>query len=230
MRLSDLTAMIDRLAEDNGGRLAPEDHAAALTAAVNRYGMDRPRRFVVDLPIADDGIDLPPDWEAEVSTAVALEHPIGQRPPAMLPNEGYYRYAAPTGERIMFAGGYGGTGDVRLTYTRAHAIDDGADACTIPDQHLEAVASWAAAVLCEVLATYYAGNSEPTIQADRVDYTGPARQYQKRAEALRKRYLDELGIDPKRNVAAGAVASPVPKNSVGGARLTHPLRPYRRGA
>lgn len=229
MRLSDLTAMIARLAQDAGGILAPEDSAAALRAAVERYGMDQPRRFVADLPIADDGLDLPEDWEAGFSAVAGLEYPIGQRPPALLPNEGYYPYAAPDGDRLMFAPGYGGTGAARLTYTRRHAYDADADACTVPDQHLEAVAAWAAAVLCEQLATYYAGNSEPTIQADRVDYTSPARQYQKRAESLRKRYFDELGIDPRRNVAACAVATPVAKNSVGGPRLTHPLRPWRRG-
>lgn len=229
MRLSELTAMIDRLAEDSAHRLSPEDSAAALKAAVERYSMDKPRRLVADLAIEGDGLDLPGDWEDEFSVAVNLEHPIGQRPPSNLPNEAWYLYQTPDSERIVFASGYGGSGSARLTYTRRHAYDEGADTCTVPDQHLEAVASWAAAVLCEVLATYYAGNSDSTIQADTVDHTSPAKQYQSRAAKLRQRYLDELGIDPKRNVAAGAVASPVPKNSVGGPRLTHPLRPFRRG-
>jgi hypothetical protein len=43
---------------------------------------------------------------------------------------------------------------------------------------------------------------------------------------LRKRYFDDLGIDPKRNVAAGAVVNLNMASSVGRDRITHPRR-YR---
>lgn len=227
MTRAELAAMIDRLAEDSSGKLTPDDRAAALEAAVRRYSQDRPRIAVADLPILADGLDLPGDWESDCSVALSLEYPIGQRPPCHLPNEGWYGYQGPSAARIMFAQGYGGADgeQARLTYTISQVCDD--SECSLPDKHLEAIAAWGAALLCEALATYYSANSDSTIQADRVDYNNPSRNFQKRAEALRQRYLNEIGVDPKRNVAAGAVATPVPRNSLGGSRLTHPLRLFR---
>lgn len=221
MTQAELAAMIDRLAEDSSGRLTPDDRTSALAAAVRRYSQDRPRVIVADLAIIDGGLDLPGGWEQD-SAALSLEHPIGQRPPSSLPNEAWYAYQGPGGDRIMFAQGWGGSDNdlARLTYTVGHVCDD--NDCTLPDKHLEAVASWGAALLCEALASYYSGNSDSTIQADRVDYNNPSRNFAKRAEALRDRYFKEIGVDPRRNVAAGAVATPVPRDSRGRLRLTHP--------
>lgn len=230
MRLSDLASLIAQLASDSANRLTPEDRAAALAAAVERYSADAPRRAVADLAPIAGALDLPDDWEAEFSAALNLEHPVGHRPPRNLPNEGWYLYDSPDGTQIIIVPDWLSEGDARLTYSLRHAYDEAADTITIPDKHLEAVASWGAALLCEQLASYYAANTDTTIQADTVDHTSPARTYQSRADKLRKRYLDELGVDTRRNVAAGAVATPVPRNSVGGPRLTHPLRPWRRGA
>ncbi|MEW8660777.1 MAG: hypothetical protein AB2603_20895, partial [Candidatus Thiodiazotropha endolucinida] len=88
----------------------------------------------------------------------------------------------------------------------------------------EAVASYAAALCCEQLVSEYSGDSDSTIQADSVDHGDKARKFGRRADKLRKRYYNELGIEPKRNQAAGVVVDLDGRDSRGRDRLTHPGR------
>ena len=92
---------------------------------------------------------------------------------------------------------------------------------TIPIEDREPVACWAAAVLCDQLAALYSGNTDSTIQADSVQQTSKAQEYAARAKALRKRYMDELGIEDKRSEPAGVVVNLDFPDSQGQDRLTH---------
>jgi len=109
--------------------------------------------------------------------------------------------------------------NVRATYTIRHVVSISAD--TIPIEDREPVACWAAAVLCEQLAALYSGNTDSTIQADSVQQTTKAQEYAARARQLRKRYIDELGIDEKRSEPAGVVVNLDFPDSHGQERLTH---------
>lgn len=227
MALSDYYSLITQLAQDSSSRLTPDDLDRALTAAVLRYSQDRPRRTVVDVALAVGGnfVGLPDLWEEDFSDVQQVEYPIGRVPPS-LPQRGeaWDLYEAPDGRMLMFAEALPDTAELRVTYTRKHALSEAAD--TIPAQHREAVCCWAAALLADQLAAWYAANGDPTIQADRVDQTSPQKAYAALAKTLRQRYRDEIGVEERRNVAAGTVVSHPDRNSLGGLRLTHPLRPW----
>lgn len=228
MALSDYLDLVPNLVGDSDDRLTPSDQDGAIRLAVLRYSQDRPRHLVEDLTVAVEGnaVDLPVDWEAEFSEPESVEYPIGDVPPTILsPSEDWTIYQAPTGPMLVFSSSLPAGADLRLSYTVKHILTTDTD--TIPEQHREAVACWAAAVLCEQLASAYAANSQPTIQADRVDQTSPQRAYAQRAKDLRKRYQDEIGVGERRNVAAGTVISHLGRNSLGGLRLTHPLRGWQ---
>jgi hypothetical protein len=227
MALTDYYNLIAQLAQDSSSRITPDDTDRALAAAVLRYGRDRPRRQVEDVTLAMGGYfaDLPELWEEGFSELQQVEYPIGARPPAILAaSESWDMYETPDGQVLAFVDSLPEGATLRLTYTRQHQVDGSAD--TIPEQDREAVCCWAAALLCDQLASWYAANGDPTIQADRVDQTSPQKAYASRAEKLRKRYLDEIGVEEKRNVAAGVVVSHADRNSLGGPRITHPLRPW----
>jgi hypothetical protein len=113
---------------------------------------------------------------------------------------------------------------VRATYTIAHVLDAAEDTVPVGDQ--EPVASYAAAMLLDMLASLYSGDSDSTIQADSVNHQSKAGEFAARARTLRKRYFDDLGIDQKRNQAAGVVVNLDMASSLGRDRLTHPRR-YR---
>ena len=93
--------------------------------------------------------------------------------------------------------------------------------CPIPEADREAVASYAAAVLFDQMAATTSGDSNPTIPADAVAHAAKPEAFAKRAERLRQRYYDLLGIDVRRTRPASAMAVQPLSASDGGRRLTH---------
>ena len=74
---------------------------------------------------------------------------------------------------------------------------------TIPFIDREAVANWAAAFLLDGMAAGYAGSIASTISSDSVEHGAKANNYHTQAAACRKFYRDHMGLDDKRNAAAG---------------------------
>lgn len=226
MALSDFQSIIDDLLRDDAGRITPTQRDTSITTALARYSKDRPRQKVEDI-IAPGGnlLPLPDAWEADFSQVQSLEYPIGNVPPAIISTQNYELYTSPSVVLIMVRDGIGINENVRATFTITHTVSDAVD--TVPLGDREAVCCLAGASLCDQLAGFYSGDSDSTIQADSVNHQSKAAEFASRAKALRKRYLDELGIDAKKNVAAGTVVDLDLTNSQGGQRLTH-RRGWRR--
>jgi hypothetical protein len=225
MALSDFQSIVDDLLRDDAGHITTTQRDTAITTALARYSKDRPRQKVEDI-VAPGGnlLPLPVAWEADFSQVQSLEYPIGNVPPAIINAQGYELYTSPNEVLIMVRDGFGINVNIRATFTITHMLSDIAD--TVPLGDREAVCCLAAASLCDQLAGLYSGDSDSTIQADSVNHQSKAGEFASRARALRKRYLDELGIDAKKNVAAGVVVDLNLSNSQGGPRLTH-RRGYR---
>lgn len=225
MALSDIQSLVDDLLRDDAGRITPTQRDTAIVTAVARYSKDRPRQKVEDIvAFGGNALPLPTAWEADFSQIQSLEYPIGNMPPKIISAQDFGLYASPGVVVIMVRGGLSVNEIVRATFTISHVVSDVAD--TIPLGDREAVCCLAAASLCDQLAGLYSGDSDSTIQADSVNHQSKAGEFASRARALRKRYLDELGIDAKKNVAAGVVVDLNLSNSQGGSRLTH-RRGYR---
>lgn len=223
MALSDFQNLLDNLAKDDAGRLDVDDRDSAIALAVMRYSKDRPRAVVEDVTASGGHyLNLPVGWDAESSTVQAVEYPIGDVPPNYM--NGSWLYHSPNGMLIgvpvvLYAGE-----QVRLTYSAPHVLDGTTD--TLPARDREAVVSYAAAILFDQLAALYSGDSDSTIQADAVNHGDKSSRFASRANKLRQRYFDELGIDPKRLVAASVTVDLDMPNSQGRDRLTHSGR-YR---
>lgn len=219
--LSDFQLLVEKAVRDDSSLITADDIDAAIALAVSRYSLDRPQYVVEDLePTGLGELILPDLWEQGFSSIISLEYPIGSFPAKIVDSEAYAIYQSPTGHslRLLFTP----TETVRATYSIAHVlsyIDD-----TIPANHREAVTCWAAAYCLDQLAAFAAGVTDATIQAGRVDRGSQTRDYAQRANALRIRYVNELGIEEKKAVAAGVVVNLDLKNSVGQDRLTHPNR------
>jgi len=223
--LIDYQTLVDNLVRDDAGQIQPADRDDAIALAVSRYSNDRPDTRVEDIVSAGGRyLDYPAGWQADFSALQSLEYPVGEFPPSYLSGADWTIYASPVAEQILLRITLDAGDTVRASYTVRRVLDDTTD--TIPAGDREAVASYAAAVLCEALASYYSGDSDSTIQADSVDHASKAREFASRARGLRKRYYDALGMDPKRNVAAGVVVDLDGKDSRGRDRLLHSGR-YR---
>lgn len=217
----DLVQLAAAMAGDDTGRLTPEDVERAVTLALLRYSSDRPRTAKAACLVQADGksLAMPEQWEPGQSRVTAILYPAGQ---AMgrtaleaLPADAWLQHDTPEGEAVTLL--YGGrAGDTAyMSYTASHNLE------SVPPADLESVGHWAAALLLDQLASLHSGDKQSTIDADVVDHQGKGASYAARAADHRKLYLDHLGIDPKRTVAAGTVLT------IGGGGLLHG-RPRKR--
>ena len=223
MALGDFQDLVDDLVRDDTGKITEFDRDEVLALAIERYSKDRPRTAVEDLTSAGGHLlDLPAAWESDFSKLASLETPIGEIPTSLIPNAEWRLYRSPSDTQIQLDAALAATAQVRATFTQRHSLDGTTD--TVPPGDREAVSNWAAALLLDQLANLFSGDSDSTIQADRVDQKSKATEFAERARAARRRYFNELGVDPKRKVAAGVVVDLDHQNSLGGDRLTHPGR------
>lgn len=223
--LADYTALVTAAVRDDAAKLSVNDVSSAITQAVARYSKDRPRIKVQDLAAPGGNLlPLPSAWEADFSQLNSLEYPIGNVPPDIIEPGGWAMYVTPAGVQIQVAAAIAAAAAVRATYTISHVLSAVLD--TIPVGDREPVSSFAAAILLDQLAALYSNDQDSTIKADSVQHISKAGEFAKRAKVLRQRYFDDLGIDTKRNVAAGAVVNLNLNNSIGRDRMTHPRR-YR---
>lgn len=222
--LSHFQTLTDSLVSDDAAKIDVVDRDNAIAYGVLRYSQDRPSDKVQDLtPAASRSLPLPTLWVADFSALKALEYPIGGVPPTLLENDRYALYRAPSGLTIQLLDAVAvAANNVRCTFTVQHSLSTTED--TLPPKDREAVCCWAAALLCEQLASLYSANTDSTIQAAHVETMSKAQQYARRARDLRKRYLDELGVAETRTVAAGVVVNLDFAASDGQDRLTHRRR------
>ncbi|WP_119301137.1 hypothetical protein [Dongia deserti] len=221
--LSDYQTLTDNLVRDDTAKITVADRDRALGLAFGRYGKDRPRIKVEDLAGAGTNeLALPVGWQDGFSDLKSLEYPVGNIPPTFIAPEFRRLYQKPASTVIQLDSAIGNGQAVRATYTIRHQVDAVTD--TIPVDDREPIASYAAAILLDELAAFFSGASDSTIQADVVDHRSRGDQFASRANRLRKFYFDQLGIDPKREVAAGTVVALDVRDSLGGPRMTHRLR------
>ncbi|MDA8107565.1 MAG: hypothetical protein M0015_02920 [Betaproteobacteria bacterium] len=224
--LADYETLVQNLVRDDANRLALQDIDDAIALALLRYSKDRPQTKVEDVtPTNTTTLPLPNAWEADFSALKSLEYPVGENPPEYIEPSRYSMYQDPTAITIKLIDAVDAARDVRAAFTIAHVLDATHD--TIPLADREAAACWAGALLCDQLAAFYSGGADSTIQADSVRQQSKSQEYASRAKALRKRYLDELGVEEKTAVAASSVAVVTPTDSRGQARITHSSE-YRR--
>lgn len=220
--LSDYETLMADLARDDGAKLNAGASDRAIAAAVERYSKDRPLEAVEDLtPASANLLPLPAAWVVDFSALRQLEYPIGNVPPTHISRERTSFYRSPAALQILLQDAVNvAAANVRATYTVKHQLDGAHD--TIPLGDRVPVCCWAAASLCDQLATFYSSDTDSTIQADSVQQRSKAQEYAARAKTLYQRYLDELGIDPKRSEPAGAFVTQADNDSFGAPRQLHP--------
>lgn len=219
--LDNYRQIVADLVRDDADKITVAEQDRAIGLAVLKYSKDRERLKVEDVTPTDaHTIPLPASWQADFSALRSLEHPIGRNPPSFIAPARYGLYQSPAGLAIKPIDSVTvAAGSVRATYNIAHVVDAAVD--TIPVADREPVSCWAAALLCEQLASLYAGNTDSTIQAQVVQSQSKSAEYAKRAASLRRRYETELGLDEKRSESAGVVVQIPSEDSRGRERLTH---------
>ncbi|MGD9638379.1 MAG: hypothetical protein AB7U85_04905 [Alphaproteobacteria bacterium] len=216
--LDDYQKLVTALVRDQDDLLSEDDINLAIGFAITRYSSDRPKTELSEQEVNNNITDLPDNWIANFSRVAGVEYPAGLVPPSFIPIARTSIYEGLSGQKIMLSGINDGS-IVRLHYTSLHKVTETIDTITISDR--EAVANWAAALLLDQLANSFAGDTYSTIQADTIDHANKSRDYGSRAKYCRSNYFNHLGIDNKRNAAAGTVVTIQSTDSVGCDRLLH---------
>lgn len=212
--------------QDKAAVLSPDDRQAFIQEAVKRYSQDRPLQVAAEIT-GDGGFDydLPDDWEEGFSEPRQVEYPAGQQQPVYADDNDWLLYQTTDGRVLRFmAYSPAATETILLTYTVRHQVTDSTN--SIPGADQDAVVNLAGALCCYALARKYAQTSEPTIQADAVNYGSKSGEYAKRGKELEGLY--------KAHIAPAAVDGGLPGASVsadwdmnagwGTDRITHPQR------
>lgn len=208
-----LLTLARAFATDEAGRLNDSSYSLAISLALARYAADRPYIASGDVCVQADGttVPLPDGWIRDFSRVLEVEPASGQA----LPKDAYKQNAR---HELQLSASRQPGEKMKVFYTCYHTED------SLPLVDFEAVAHYAAAILLDNLAVIYSGDRQSTIDADSVDHMAKGGSYAARANEQRKLYLDHMGIDPKRTVAAGALVS------VGHGRMLHGAPKPRRRA
>ncbi|CAN5439008.1 hypothetical protein BH10PSE18_BH10PSE18_19020 [soil metagenome] len=190
MSLADYQQLVSQMVSDQDADVFTAEHRdSAIALAVLRYGTDMPRELVRDVAWLLSGFlgPLPADW-MDGSVVRAAEYPIGQHPASLVH---LALYADQEEVLLVCDQELPAAASVRVTFAALHILDETTD--TIPLQHREAVASYAAHSLCRQLATRYSGERETPTGADHSNTESRARNYAARAKEYRAAYYGGIG-------------------------------------
>lgn len=195
LMLADIQKLTDVLAIDASGQITAEDRAAAIELALFRYSSDRPR-IVSEIRQLDGStvLTVPADWHEGFSRVLEISRQSGGR-------IAFEVRKTLSGEKIILTSFVKNGETAVISYTLPHILKQTEDTIAFVDR--EAVANWAAAFLLDGMAAGCAGSLSSTISSDSVEHSAKANNYHAQAVACRKFYRDHLGLDDKRNTAAG---------------------------
>lgn len=194
MALADYQTLVDSLVRDQSTTLTGADRDRAIEMARLRYSADVEQELAEDITWPADGhmAPLPTGWKPG-AWLLGAEYPIGELPVSEIE---LGIYIEPAGEVLMSADNMPSGAVVRVRFAAPHVLAGTTD--TIPAEHREAVASYAAHVLCKQLAAYYSADRETSISADGSNTESRARNYSYRAKEYRAAYFSGIGkVDPQ---------------------------------
>ncbi len=209
MALADFQTLVTSMVPADG-RYSDVERDSALQLAVGRYSQDVPRQLVNDVIWTADGYfgPMPADWVEGAELQVA-EYPVGEVPPTVL-DLVIYMEPGPV-FKLMSPDSLQAAEVVRVNFSAPHLLVGGlTPQDTVPLLHREAVASYAASLLCRQLATFYANERDTSINADGSNTDSRARNFSSRAREYRAAYYAGIGkADPQGSggSSAGAEAS-----------------------
>lgn len=144
-------------------------------------------------------LPLPAGWVAGRSTLTAVEHPVGYAPMRVLDAQVLLSVAG-DGYQVVLADEVFVSGLARIHFTAPHVVDG--DGSTIPAEHENAVACWAAAELCRQLATQKGQERDGTIGAAVSSVSSQSSDMARRARDWFTEYRTTLGL-PDPNAKTG---------------------------
>lgn len=213
MSLASITLLVkDKLRTQSLADYALDDVVQrAVDQALLAYGKDVPLQLSDVVVASGNSLALPQGWILGRSTLSTVEFPVGQVPMATL----MAAVVALADDSVVIklqADSLPADSVVRINFNAPHA----ADGSSIPAQHENAVACWAAAELCRQVATQMGHDRDATIQAVAVNGSSQSGDLARRAKDWAAQYRNELGLpDPDANPGGQPASAVVSMESDG---------------
>lgn len=207
MALEDFQDLLKDMVPDQDEVITAGVRDRAIDQARLRYSEDMPRLELEEVSWPATGVfgPVPAGW-TDGSVVQAVEFPVGRHPAALVFADAY---RTATGWGLECEKALPGGALVRVSYQLPHVLDASAD--SIPQRHRLTVASFAAHLLCQQLATRFAGDRETSMGSDISRTESRSRNYAARAKEYRAAYFSGIGqLDPANQCAvAGSAVSGV---------------------
>ena len=234
MQKEDYLARLDTALQDTAEKLQPDDKVRLLSQAVLIYSKDRPRELVHEITGDASAYDfaMPDDWIDGFSNIIGkIEYPADDyQNPVYIEDDEWIFFrklvAAVTTKYIRFTTFKPASGKVaRFIYIVPHTLDEATN--TIVENDIEAVVSLTATLCFWALAAKFAQTTDPSIDADVIDYQRKSDLYTALAKEKLATYNSLMGLGEE---AKGAASAGVTFKDLdiyypwGEDYLTHPIR------
>ena len=200
------------LTQDDAELLRPEEQELAIDNAVAIYSKDRPYKRIHEDTTPNSvkyDFDLPADWADGFSfISGQIEYPVSAdlQTPDYIDNNDWIIYKTASTLKLRFTSLIlASTYSMRYEYTVPHTISD--TDCTVYHNDLDAVCNLAASFVFKALSAKYAQTSEPTIDADVIDYATKSEYYSRLSESSFKTYQQHIGAGDNAEEKPGAMST-----------------------
>lgn len=158
-----------------GTQIKKNDAQQYLDNAIIFYSKLRPLNLTQDYAFSGFEADMPDEWEQGFSVISNIRFPSTAERLTFI-NKDRYRIEYDGAEyKIFFDCSL--SGDGKLIYTKMHSFDADDYISTVPDQDAYSVCDLASAYYLLALSARYAQSTNPTINADVVNYDQKPNQY-----------------------------------------------------
>ena len=236
MSKEDYISRLETSLQDTAEKLQPDDKDRLLSQAVIFYSKDRPRQIIHEITGDGTAYDfvLPTAWIEGFSAIISkIEYPADdyQNPVYIEDDEWTYfskLVLGVTTKYIRFTTFTpASTKIARFLYSLPHTLSDTSN--TIVDNDIEAVVTLTAALCFWALAAKFAQTTDPSIDADVIDYQRKSDLYTTLAKEKLAIYNSLMGLGEEAKGAAAATAGIEFKDfdvsyPWGEDYLTHPIR------
>ena len=179
----------------------------AVLQAATQYGTDMPRRRTTLVTgLTGSTVPLPSGWVPDRSALLAVEYPLGQAPMATVPAQVALKPSADE-YQVYLLDTTLSAASLRLHWTSPHELT--AEACSIGEQHWNALACWAAGEVCRQLATAKASERDATMSAVQVNQGSQSGDLARRARDWLREYRQALGLPDPEQATHGDAACAV---------------------
>lgn len=212
----DYVTQLQRMLQDVGEFLEPDDVNKFLGQALLIYSKDRPLIKLSEMTGDGSAFDfaLPADWTQNVSYIISLEYPVRDTVQAqnfLDKNDYAIIRKLVTGETVLylrFKNTIPASGEkARMEYVTIHTLNDATPAVnTIIDTDSEAVLAAACSLCYWALAARFAQTTDSTLEADVIDYQRKSEIYSDLAKEKMAFYKTIMGIGEEGKDVAAATA------------------------